>query len=273
MIKKLVRLVYLRLKAVRNLLTGILFGIWIMLMLGHLSCDNNQASTNNPQKTTQADSINNINNLSPVDTLADTKSFLDTFRRFVIDDYPVPPEMLKCNDNFSKCEIKYNGIISIDKVWFTNDSLKQSLVFEMYTDGFRVSIFHFSNNHIPVELIKSMELHKDGGDLATDNEKLEKFKGFLSFSRKLNSNYFKSIKGFKLFDPKEKILKAYGKPDSIKFKNGLEEYEWNFIGDLLYDGKEKLRGKPMARDNYGHRAIMYFKNNRLSGLILSNDIP
>jgi len=53
----------------------------------------------------------------------------------------------------------------------------------------------------------------------------------------------------------------------------MEELEWNFIGDVFYDGKSDLHGKPLAKDSFGHHVIMYFKKSRLIGLILYNDIP
>jgi|GEM_PF-1183865 len=197
----------------------------------------------------------------------------DTFKKFKVDDYPVTAAMLKHNDHSSDYRIRYKDVVSHDKVWLTNDALRQTLVFEMYTDGFRLAIFHFSNDKIPAELIKKMEFNTPDGEIASDKQKLDHFKNFIPFARKINAVYFKSIKGFKLGDPKKKILSIYGKPDSIKIKKGIEEYVWNFIGELLYDGKQNLNGKPLAKDNYGHQVTMYFRDNKLTGIILLNDIP
>lgn len=77
---------------------------------------------------------------------------------------------------------------------------------------------------------------------------------------KINSKYFTSDKGLRLGDNKEKILKIYGQPDKRTTSKGIEVLEWNFVGDLLYDGKEDLKGKPLAKDNYGHQAYLLFKN-------------
>jgi len=247
--------------------------VLLIFTIGLISCNGNQTKTVDKKIDVQSDTVKKINKPRSIDTSNNTKTFIDTFQRFEVDDYPVRRNMLTCNDNSSTCEIKYKDIISLDKVWFTNDTLKQSLVFEMYTDGFRVAIFHFNNNSIPTELIKRVYLSTIDGKSASDKQKLENFKGFIPLARKLNSSYFKSNKGFKLGDSKEKVVKVYGKPDSIKSKNGFEEYEWDFTGDILFDGKEKLKGRPLAKDNYGHQAIMYFKNNRLTGLVLHNDIP
>jgi hypothetical protein len=245
----------------------------LIFTIGLFSCDTNQTKTTDQKIYAQSDTVKKINKPPSIDTSRDTRTFIDTFRRFEVDDYPVTPNMLTCNDNSSACNIKYKDIISVDKVWFTNDTLKQSLVFEMYTDGFRVAIFHFRNNSIPTELIKKMYLSTADGELASDKQKLENFKGFIPLARKINSSYFTSYKGFKLGDSKEKVIKVYGKPDAIKSKNGFEEYEWDFIGDILYDGKEKLKRNRLAKDNYGHQSTMYFKNNKLVGLLLYNDIP
>jgi len=61
---------------------------------------------------------------------------------------------------------------SYDKAWISNDTLKQTLVFELYTDYHRLVTYHFLDNDIPTDLINRMELHIDGGELASDNQKI-----------------------------------------------------------------------------------------------------
>lgn len=53
----------------------------------------------------------------------------------------------------------------------------------------------------------------------------------------------------------------------------VEKLEWEFIGDESYDRKSDLKGKTLAKDSFGHQIIMYFKKDKLIGLILHNDIP
>jgi len=59
------------------------------------------------------------------------------------DNYPVTNEMFGYDVKSNGREIKSGNIRSLDKVWFRNDTLKQILVFELYTDNFRNIIFHF----------------------------------------------------------------------------------------------------------------------------------
>jgi hypothetical protein len=42
-------------------------------------------------------------------------------------------------------------------------------------------------------------------------------------------------------------------------KDGVEILEWSFVGDQLYNGKDDLKGKPLAEDSYGHQVNMHFK--------------
>jgi hypothetical protein len=242
----------------------------LFLAIVIISCKPNKNNTI-PQIT--KDSSKNNNKLKQIDSQENTNFLSDTLKRFEVDGYPITNEMLECDNKIGIREIKNKNIISLDKVWFTNDSLNQTIVFEMYTDGFRVAIFHFNNNDIPDALIKKIELHKTYGDLASSTQKLENFKGFIPLAKKIKSTYFKSNKGVELGDSKEKVLNLYGKPNTILSSNGLDEYSWEFIGDLLYDGKSNLNGKPLAKDNFGHKATMYFKENKLVALSLYNDIP
>lgn len=170
--------------------------------------------------------------------------------------------------------IKTSGkITSGEKAWFTNDTLKETLVFELYTDGHRLVTYHFYNDDIPIDLIDRIELHAKSGELANRQQKLQDFKGFLQQSIKIDEKYFTTNKGLLLGDSKEKVLKIYGQPHKKSKKNGIEKLEWSFVGDLLYDGKKSLHGKPLAKNNYGHQAYLFFKNEKLIGQILHNDIP
>ena len=195
----------------------------------------------------------------------------DTIKRFVVDDYPITDNMFGRDINGR--EINSGKLRSLDKVWFSNDTLRQILIIELYTDNHRMLTYHFYNNNIPTELIKRIEFNVEGGDTASNAQKLKDFSGFLSKTQKINSNYFTTDKGIKLGDNIDKVLKIYDKPDKIETTNGIEEYYWEFIGDILYDGKTDLKGKPLAKDNFGHQTTMFFKNKKLIGLIFHNDIP
>lgn len=71
-------------------------------------------------------------------------SISDTIKRFVVDDYPVTNEMLIDKTSNNSSYKKQSGqTYSYDKAWFGNDTLKQTLVFELYTDYHRMVIYHW----------------------------------------------------------------------------------------------------------------------------------
>lgn len=232
-----------------------------ILTLGLFSCNGKTESS--------ATKIENI--------LSDTQvvvSIPDTIKKFVIDDYPVTNEILtdKTSNN-SSYKIQSGQSLSYDKVWFSNDTLKQILVFELYTDYHRLVTYHFLDNDIPADLIKRMELHIDRGELASDKQKLKDFSGFLKQTTKIKSSYFITDKGFRLGDTKQKAFDTYGNPDKQTIVNEIKKLEWLFVGDNSYGGKTDLKGKPIVENSFGHQITMYFRNGKLVGQILHNDIP
>jgi len=83
----------------------------------------------------------------------------DSVEIFTVDDYLFNNEMFR--ENYGQ---KISGQLeSFGKVWFTNDTLNQTLVFELYTDYHRLKTFHFDNKKVPGELINRMELHNSEG--------------------------------------------------------------------------------------------------------------
>lgn len=198
----------------------------------------------------------------------------DTIKRFVVDNFPLTNEMLGDKTSYNSLYKKQSGqTYSFDKAWYSNDTLKQTLVFELYTDYHRMHTYHFYNNDIPTDLMNRIELHTNDGELASVNQKRKDFDGFLKQSTKINSSYFVSNKGFRLGDTKQKIINIYGIADKISLNKGIEKLEWKFLGDILYDGKTELNGKSLVKNNYGHQAILFFKDEKLIGQILHNDIP
>ena len=244
----------------------------IIISFGLISCNNNRTDTTIKNENVKVDTIS-------IDTTLKSKQktpvvISDTIKRLVVDDYPVTNEMLADKTSNNSSYKKQSGqIFSYDKAWFSNDTLKQTLVFELYTDYHRIVTYHFYSNNIPTDLINRMELHIDGGELASEKQKLKDFSGFLKQTTKINSTNFITDKGFRLGDTKQKAIDNYGKPDKQSMSNGIEKIEWEFIGDTFYDGKTDLKSKPLAKDSFGHQVIMYFKNGKLIGQILHNDIP
>ncbi|MBP8994803.1 MAG: hypothetical protein KBG30_13485 [Bacteroidales bacterium] len=232
-----------------------------ILTLGLFSCNGK----------TENSATKNENVLSDIQVVV---SIPDTIKKFVVDDYPVTNEMLADKTSSNSSYKKQSGqTFSYDKAWFSNDTLKQTLVFELYTDYHRLVTYHFLDNDIPTDLINRMELHIDGGELASDKQKLKDFSGFLKQTTKINSSYFITDKGLRLGDTKQKAVETYGNPDKQTITDGIEKLEWLFIGDTSYDGKTDLKGKPLADNSFGHQILMYFRNGKLIGQILHNDIP
>lgn len=244
----------------------------IAILIGLLSCNNNRTEKTVKNENVTVDSSSSDSVFKSQQQTAFVIS--DTIKRFVVDDYPVTNAMLsdKASDN-SSYKKQSGQTISYDKVWFSNDTLKQTLVFELYTDHHRLVTYHFFSNDVLTDLINRMELHIDGGELASDKQKLNDFGGFLKQTRKINSSFFISDKGFRLGDTKQKAIETYGNPDKQTKTDGIEKLEWLFIGDNSYDNKTDLKGKLLADNSFGHQLIMYFRNGKLIGQILFNDIP
>lgn len=243
----------------------------ILISFMVLSCNNKTDKISNGKKTNRKvvlqDSVKNKTD--------ETFLISDTIKRFSVDDYPVTNKMIAKQkvDNYSSFKKKSGQIYSYDKAWFSNDSLGQTLVFEVYTDYHRLVTYLFYNEGIPGDLINRVGLHFDDGGLASQKQKLKGFNGFLKQATKINCSYFISDKGFKLGNSKHKAIDIYGQPDRQSINNGMEKLEWDFIGDIFYDGKTDLRGKPLAKDSFGNQVVMYFSNGKLIGQILHNDIP
>jgi len=246
--------------------------LMVIFSLGILSCNNSRTETSTKAENITADTLS-----AATTSKSEQKTAIaipDAIKRFVVDDYPVTNTMLADKTSNSSSYKKQSGqTYSYNKAWFTNDTLNQTIVFELYTDYHRMVTYHFYNYDIPADLINIMELHKNGEELATEKQKFKDFSGFLNQSMKINSLYFITDKGFRIGDTKQKAIETYGHPDKQLMTDGVEKLEWEFIGDEFYDSKSDLKGKPLAKDSFGHQIIMYFKKDKLIGLILQNDIP
>lgn len=232
-----------------------------ILTLGLFSCNWKAENTTTKNEILLADST--LTDLFPV-----------TIKKFDVDDYFVTNEMLlKQSEQTTYFKLNSGKTISLDKAWFSNDTIKQTLIFELATDYHRFVTYHILNNDIPIDIINRMGLHKDGGELASNKQKLKDFDGFLKQAKKINSLFFISTKGFRLGDRKQKAIDTYGKAHKHSNTDEIEKLEWEFVGDQFYDGIADLKGKPLAENSFGHKFIMYFRNDKLIGQILFNEIP
>jgi len=208
----------------------------LLLILGFISCK----SETKKSPITKIPELNSSSNhtepknlkIEDANVVEKKSQISDSIPTFIVDDYLVLNKMFKKNRGLKKSA----ELISFDKVWFGNDSLKQTLVFELYTDYHRLITYHFYNYEIPLDLIKHMELHTESKNIASQEQKKSNFGGFLE-------------------------------------ANGIEKLEWEFIGDMMYNKNIDLKGKPLAKYSFGYQVIMYFKKDKLIGMILYNDIP
>jgi hypothetical protein len=196
-------------------------------------------------------------------------AFSQTAEKITPDDFPVTDLMLHEHGK------KESGtLLSFDKAWFGNSALKQTLVFELYTDYHRFVTCLFNNNDIPPDLVERMELNVQGGKLAEHEERTKYFNGFIPQAKQVSADYFVSDKGFKSGSKKEKALHIYGQPDSCKIANGIEICEWRFEGDYTDEETPLVKtSKPRAKNSFGYSVTMYFREGKLIAMILFNDIP
>lgn len=203
---------------------------------------------------------------------------MDTSMVFEVDDYIFSNDMLK--DKASKnslYKLQSGNLFSLEKVWYTNKELDETIVIQLYTDFHKSEIFHFQNSDAPQNLKDQIELQILQKDkkyyLATPEEKRKGFNGFLKQSQPIAPSYFTSKQGIKLGDSIQKIISKYGMPDSTNTKDGFDVYYWDFKGDIGVVNPKKHKGRKLAYDSYGHSVIAYFKNDKLVGRILRNEIP
>jgi hypothetical protein len=188
---------------------------------------------------------------------------------FTVDDFPVSDQLLK--DNRKKINIDVT--IPDEFVFIKNTTLKQTLAFELYTDLHRYKTYLFYNNEISYELLKLFYFPLTKGKYQTIKERKALFEKISSHAGEINTKYFTSHKGIKLGDSKEKILRlypaGYTEHESESCNGDCEILQWKFTGELL-DEKENL---PVAQNSFGHEVTMIFENDKLTVLVLTNEIP
>ena len=198
---------------------------------------------------------------------------------FTTDNYIIPDDYLVTNEMLKDFhgEKNVDGVFSFDKAWFKNDDLKEVLIFELYTDYHRLAIYHCKTDFLFNDLIKNVELHRkvnnNSYDLADEDKKQQVFKTFFDKAQQIDKSYFTSKQGLKLGLDKNVILKKYSKPDLISIIDNVEKIEWNYKGDYYFEETGESPTGIIAKDSFGYQMIMYFKNDKLVGLIIKNDIP
>jgi hypothetical protein len=234
-------------------------------------------------KSIQHDNFTNLNtkkNDSVHQKISGIEILPDSIKTITPDDYPVTNEMFREIYNADQLmKIKSGDIYSISKAWFTNDTLNQTLVFELYTDFHRFFTYHFQNENILDTIISQIKLYHQttsGYETVSMNEKKPFFSGIIQGSKRISQKYFISNKGLKLNDNRKRLIDIYGEPDKKYPYKDIECNEWSYYGDAIYRVNKNnidLKGKKLAKNSFGYEVKAYFKNDRLIGIILINDIP
>jgi hypothetical protein len=239
------------------------------------------ADTNKSNKDNALATSDTIRQISNVDTLIRQTAKVDTADysyyhdsiSFETDDYPVTDNMLR---RFFK--LNPDGQKSLDKsispyAWFSNDTLKQSLLFNLGTDYYRTEMFDFFNADIPKDMIDKMELGPDMEDIYSEVSKIQVLPGFIHKAKKINQSYFISDKGFRLGDSLKTILAVYGKPDSIRIEeDSIIKYDWDFAGPA-FSNKGYIKGEREHKNGWGNQTMMYFRKSRLIAVDIENYMP
>ena len=192
----------------------------------------------------------------------------DTIKRFVVDDYPVTKEMF----SLQKKLLHSGTVYDVQGIWFSNDTLKQTIVFVLDSEQNRNEIYIFNNDNA-FNSIRMMYLENDSGSsLATDRQIYENYKGFLTQTTIIKSKYFISNKGVKLGSNKQEVIAIYGEPTTTLIEGEYEQLVWSYVGDKSYHN-EIYKGQKIdivAKNSYGHRAVFIFKNDILESVYLEN---
>lgn len=186
----------------------------------------------------------------------------DSLPVIAADDYPVTDMMFK----ESRLD---NG----DRVWFFNDSLQQTLAFELYTDYHRLIIWDFLQQDVPEELLLQMGLYKGDREITDVAEMRTMVSDFTRAGIHIDPVYFTSNKGFRIGDNKEHAEKVLGPPDTIRSGKDTEILEWNFTGDMMANEYNDIKRKPLVKNSFGHQVTMFFRKDSLVAIRIYNDIP
>lgn len=197
---------------------------------------------------------------------------LKQYKKLIADDFSIPNDFLEAapDDKISEHKLEYKELISMERKWFTNSEQSQTIAIELYTDKHRLRTHYFDNKDVPLDLINEMTfLSKENGEFASNLLKQKYFKGFIGLADVIEPNYFKSNKSFVIGSNIGKAIETYGLPHQKLSIEGIDKLHWKFEGDVFaLATKENL-----VEDSFGHEVTMYFRNDKLIGMVLYNAIP
>ncbi len=198
--------------------------------------------------------------------------FLSDAQIIKIDTYPVSKEMLKDNINSNNI----GDVYTLDQVWFTNDTLNETIIFELDTDYHRFITYHFKNDQIPTSILKEIVIYTKDGKSSnipiSDSLKTNYLPKLVGSSTKIDSKYFLSELGHYLGENKDLSMELYGKPNSISKIDEYKILRWNFEADPNYIGSES-KIQRYALGSFGYELTMIYVNGKLIGRIIMDDIP
>jgi len=213
-------------------------------------------------------------------------SISESKAQITIDDYPVTDNMFSVA--LASKPLKIGQVISQEYWWFKNDSLNESLVFNLAADLHRFKIFHFNNKSLPLDLVHEIDIQKlypkKGYIKLQDTAKAKYLSLFINQATNINSPYFTSRKGIKLGMNRQKAEIIYGLPDTMFTSEDYKVLKWNFAPDPKFDNWKTAANpksnklKPVqegiyAENTFGYHVTMYFRDEELVGIVLLNEIP
>lgn len=230
----------------------------------------------------------------------------DTVPFIELDYFPVTENIFRKSTAIQKNNPEF-VINSGEEFWYTDKNNYKILIFEVGTDYHRITQALFDKRKIPEKIFNHLSIHIKTDTLPNKtsqyrllNEKESSllFKRIKPENNIIDDKYFSTKKGFKLGAKKNKAIEIYGKPDSIVNNKNIEILYWNFIGfefavnnkkDSIIDNRVIIETewvikeindensnyyqKPLLNGGYKPGIIMFFNDNELIGIELTDIVP
>ncbi|MGL4597601.1 MAG: hypothetical protein ACRCYO_08740 [Bacteroidia bacterium] len=194
----------------------------------------------------------------------------DTVGTWIPDNYPITEAMLREN----RKAVYKKTLKTYDDILFIDSTSKQFILFSLGTDYHVSVIFHFYYASLPLLVNERLPIYFRNGSMINKRSKRRKADESAPLGKKIAPHYFISEKGIRLGNSKQKLIQLYGLPDSTSTHEEIEYCEWNYEGDILYpDNKKHLNNPHLAKNSFGHQVSLFFKHEKLVGIILTNHEP